>query len=159
MHTSDVTRLEKLKTALLLAAFDMDQAAAAARALRSEAHDVPLMHALESAIAVCYSRAFSQSTLVRLTDGHKPIAPADVELHEFLVERRNKAYAHTDRKSGRAASVRVVGDAGALELKFQWLAFPRERIQPVVDLCERQKERFLSEAVAIQAQLDAAAAP
>jgi hypothetical protein len=98
MHTSDVNRLEKLKTALLLAAFDMDQAAAAARALRSEAHDVPLMHALESAIAVCYSRAFSQSTLVRLTDGHKPIAPADVELHEFLVDRRNKAYAHTDRK-------------------------------------------------------------
>ena len=61
MHESDRNRLSKLQTALLLAASDFDQAAAAAaRALDAEEEDLALMRALETAIAICYSRAFSE---------------------------------------------------------------------------------------------------
>jgi hypothetical protein len=58
MHESDRNRLKKLQRALLLAASDLEQAAAAARALDAEQSNLPLMRALETAIVVCYSRAF-----------------------------------------------------------------------------------------------------
>jgi hypothetical protein len=53
LHVSEINRLKKLQTVLLLAASDMDQAAAAARALEAETTNVDLMRALETAIVVC----------------------------------------------------------------------------------------------------------
>jgi hypothetical protein len=74
MHKSEINRLKKVQTALLLAASDHDQAAAATRALDSEADDHVLIRALETAIAVCYARAFTTSTLLQLGDEYAPAA-------------------------------------------------------------------------------------
>jgi hypothetical protein len=65
LHPSERNRLAKLQEALLLAGSDMDQATAAARALQSETEYL-LARALETAIAVCYMRAFTQSSLMTL---------------------------------------------------------------------------------------------
>ena len=66
MHESDRNRLLKRQRALLHAAADMDQAIAAAHALEAESRHVALMRALETAIAVCYARAFTTSSLLSL---------------------------------------------------------------------------------------------
>ena len=163
MHDSERNRLAKLQTALLLAAADFDQAAAAAHALDAEAEDAALMRALETAIAVCYSRAFTQSTLLRLGGEYGPPAgSADAELHRFLLRTRDKVYAHTDKTSGRRTSTNVslaTGDATVITVEWQeeWLPFPREYIPGVIDLCGRQALRFRTEAAAIQLHLDAPA--
>jgi hypothetical protein len=68
---SERNRLAKLRTALLLAGSDMDQAVAAARALQNES-DGLLARALETAIAVCYMRPFTQSSLMALPPEFSP---------------------------------------------------------------------------------------
>jgi hypothetical protein len=82
MDTSERNALKKLQTALLLAASDLFQAAAAAHALDEGPDELPLMLALETAIAVCYARAFTTSSLLRLDDEYAPAAPSDAELCE-----------------------------------------------------------------------------
>jgi hypothetical protein len=79
------------------------------------------------------------------------------------MNRRHKAYAHTDKASGRRIKEEVslgTGDATAviIEWEEEWLPFPRDAIPTVIDLCWRQAERFRTEAGQIQLQLDAAAA-
>ena len=164
MHESDRNRLSKLQAALLLAASDFDQAAAAARALDAEEEDLAMMRALETAIAVCYSRAFTQSTLLKLGSEFAPAAgTADAELHEVLMAARNKLYAHTDREGGRRTMARTATQpsqetAGLVEWREEFLPFPRGYIPEVLDLCSRQAERFRGQAAAIQVLLDAATA-
>jgi hypothetical protein len=164
MQNSERNRLGKLQTALLLAASDFDQAAAAARALDSERENLALMRALETAIAVCYSRAFTQSTLLKLCSEFVPPAgTADAELHEVLMAARNKLYAHTDRAGGRSTTTSVATHpseetAGLVEWREEWLPFPRGYIPEVLDLCSRLAERFRGQAAAIQVLLDAEAA-
>jgi hypothetical protein len=160
MHESDRNRLKKLQTALLLAASDLYQAAAAAQALDGEADDLALMLALETALVVCYARAFTTSSLLQLGDEYAPAAgTADAELHEYLMDRRHKAYAHTDKASGRRIKEEVLLETGdttavVVEWEEEWLPFPRDLIPRVTDLCWRQAERFRSEAALIQLQLD-----
>jgi hypothetical protein len=158
MRESDRNRLKKKQLALLLAASDRDHAEAAARALEIEAYNVSLMRALETAIAVSYMRAFTQSSLMTLPVEYVPTASPDAELHEWFHARRDQAYAHTDKTSGRDASVKIeAGEGGtiAVELRDEWIPFPRDWIGPAVSLFERQREQFRAEAVTIQAQLEA----
>jgi hypothetical protein len=159
MHPSERNRLTKLQTALLLAASDFDQAAAAARALKGEQDDLGLMRALETAIVVCYARAFSTSNLLRLGAKHKPAdSLSDSLLHKYLEDRRDTTYAHTDPAGGRRASLRFAAQEGqvvTVEWREDWIPFDRARIGPVIDLCARQALRFRTEAAEIQLRLDA----
>ncbi len=159
MRESEVNHLKKKMLALLLAASDMDHAEAAARALEKEAYDVSLMRALETAIAVSYIRAFTKSSLMTLPDDYVPTTSPDAELHEWFRDRRDQAYAHTDKPSvsGRDASVRIGVEEGgivAVEFRDEWLPFPRKWIGPAMSLFERQRECFRAEAVSIQAKLE-----
>jgi hypothetical protein len=112
MHPSEAGRYKKLQQVLLLAAWDMQQAEAAARALEAETENLPLMRALETAMAVCSIRAFTPSTLGTLSSQYVPTTPPDSDLHTWFRERRDKEYAHTDKKSSRTASIEVISWTG-----------------------------------------------
>src|SRR5688572_12411444 len=103
--------MARVQIALLLAASDMDQAAAAARALE-DAEDGPLARALETAMAVCYMRAFTKSSLGTLPKEFVPTEPGEAERHASLKRLRDQFYAHTDMASGRQAQVTVEGVEG-----------------------------------------------
>lgn len=158
MDESEENRLKKLQLVLLLAAFDMRQAEAAARALEREDEDLPLMLALEAGMVVCYVRAFTQSSLMILPPEYAPSTSPDAELHQDLCYRRDKIYAHTDKDSGRTASIKILsgaGDVSNLQWEQGWNAYPRELIPPVIDLFQRQHDRFIADARDIQTRLDA----
>jgi hypothetical protein len=157
MHESDLNRYKKLQQILLLAAWDMQQAEAAARALEAETENLPLMRALETAMAVCYVRAFTPSTLGTLSSQYEPTTPPDSDLHAWFRERRDKEYAHTDKKSSRVASVKVVGwegDVVNVMLHEQWDAFPRDLIPAAVDLFQRHRDRLREDGTKIQVLLE-----
>jgi hypothetical protein len=157
MHESKINRYKKRQQVLLLAAWDMQQAEAAALALEAETENVALMRALETAMAVCYARSFTQSTLEMLPSDYVPTTPPDSDLHKWFRERRNKEYAHTDKKSSRTASVKVVGWEGDIvnvELHEQWDPFPRDLIAPAVDLFQRQCDRLRRDGTKIQVFLE-----
>lgn len=155
MHESERNRLVKRQTALLLAASDMDQAAAAARALQTEADGV-LARALETAIAVAYMRPFTGQPPGRLPDEYFPNTSPDAEIHGELKRLRDKVYAHTDAASGRSTSLKTAtreGDIVAVEWREQWLPLPREDLPDLIAHFERQRDRFRSEAASIHVQL------
>jgi hypothetical protein len=165
MHESDRNRELKRQRVLLLAAADMNHARAAARALDVEANDVDLMRALETAIAVSYARAFTQSSLLRLdADTYEPLDPELAEIHRQLCKLRDKVYAHTDKDGGRSASVTVqsatgLGNLGGLPGKIgliateEWQPFPRAAIPSAIRLFEGQHARFQHEASLIAIEL------
>jgi hypothetical protein len=161
MRHADRDRLEKRKRALGLAAADMQQVNAATIALEREAYDVPLMLALETAIAVSYARSFTSSSLLQLDRGeYRPADPSLAQLHDDLYELRNRKFAHTDKNSERDAWV-LYGDppvdVRSVGWKWQWTPIPRSWLAPIRTLCELQSERFVQEMVAIDEQLQAAA--
>jgi hypothetical protein len=158
MHESERNRQRKRKRVLLIARFDMHQAAAAAEALRDEAYNVALMRALETALAVSYARPFTKSSLVGLDESqYMPEDAQLAELHALLLDLRDKVYAHTDKDSGRGAEIMLeTGADGALEisgLRDEWIPFPRVAIPSACALFELQAERFLNEALDIQCRL------
>lgn len=146
----------------------MDQAEAAARALDSEAEDVHMMRALETAIAVSYARIFTQSSLLRLdADEYAPADGSLVPLHRMLRDLRDRVYAHTDKNSGRDAAMEITAATGlggselygiqpafGLQARESWLPFPREAIPDALSLFDAQRERFRREAAEIQIRLD-----
>jgi hypothetical protein len=153
--------LQKKCLTLYLAASDMDQAAAAATALDGEHENVNLMRALETAIAVCYARPFTDSSMVDRLKASKWVAQEDRQLHDFLMNGRNKVYAHTDVASGRSTGgMRITISKGIASVAYSegWWSFPREFIAPVVDMCQRQAQDLRTEAVKIEAEVAAAAA-
>jgi hypothetical protein len=157
MHKNERNALLKLQTVLLLASSDMDQAAAAARTLEAETDGV-LARALETAMAVCYMRAFTTSSLMTLPNQFVPTTSPDAELHARLRDLRDKVYAHTDRASGRSASMKISGvdgDVVSLEWREEWMPFPREAIPSVVALFERHRDLCRTEAGRLQVRLDA----
>ena len=100
--------LEKLKESLILAAEDMDQAFAAAVALRTDTSgDETWTRALETAMAVSYMRPFTTGAW-KLPAKYVPNARAENELHRRLDVLRDKVYAHSDQASGRSASMKTV---------------------------------------------------
>jgi hypothetical protein len=161
--------LEQLETQLLayqLAADDMGQAIAAAIALREEEDNRNLMLALECAIAVCYMRAFTKSTLMTMPRRFVPsvkrgYSEQDVELHKWFAHRRDTAYAHTDKESGRKAEVhRLEGDPlGGTAWHLGWESFPREWINPAIDLFQRQADLFRFAALELHDKIEAFGQP
>ena len=110
MHKSDANRLRKLERALPLAAEDMLQASELTKML-SKVEDtdenISLTMGLETGIAVCYARVFTQSSLLRLNpDKYAPTEPELAAAHHELLALRKKRYAHTDKDSGRYAPAR-----------------------------------------------------
>jgi hypothetical protein len=148
-------RLRNLQQALLLAASDMGQAIAAAKALQKEP-DVELARALETAIANCYMRPFTGGPPGRLPDAFGPTTEPDAGYHSDLATRRHKTYAHTDKASGRSTTVELVtrdGEAVTVAFREQWLPLPRKALPRLIDYLERQQERFKAEAASIHVQL------
>jgi hypothetical protein len=157
VHESERNWLLKLQRVLLLVASDIDQAEAAARALATQSEGV-LARALETVMAVCYMRAFTTSSLMKLPPAYLPSTPSDLELHNGLEELRNKVYAHTDKASGRTASIEITGVSGEVTSaawREEWMPFPREMIDACLGLFERQRRKFQIGAAAIQLELDA----
>jgi hypothetical protein len=152
---------------LLLAAIDMEQVIEAARAIQREAEreasggepNHQLVRALEAALAVCYWRPFTNSSVGRLD----PVADAPPDEREFvglhleLKEKRDKAYAHTDLESGRTADVKEYvtkeGVSGGVVFGESWSPLPRGYLGSVIALAIIQRERFRAEAVQLQAEL------
>jgi hypothetical protein len=147
----------------------MLQAAAACNMLDEETTDASRTRALETAIAVCYARAFTkstiftQSTLKRLPE--EAFAPKkgtrERELHDMFLTLRNKVYAHTDEESGRVIE-RLTrteeGDIATLAYQESWPPFDRVLLDPIRDLCQKQVESFRLEAARILHAIDAAGA-
>ena len=158
MHESERNRLRKLKEVLILAGKDMDQAHAAATALRVDlSDDESFRRALETAMAVCYMRPFTRSSLMTLPNEYVPTTWPDADLHAGLKNLRNEVYAHTDKDSGRTASMKAMGKSGdtvTLEWREEWLAFPIEDIPAALSLFVRQQNRFLIDAVSIHVELN-----
>jgi hypothetical protein len=119
---------------------------------------VEFVRALETAIAVCYWRPFTKGSIGQLdpVDDGPPEATGFGDLHRALEIMRNRAYAHTDKASGRDADiVEPVTERGIAgnALTETWWAFPREWLPDVIALAEGQRERFRAEAFAIQRRL------
>ena len=158
---------EKRIRVLLLAAIDMEQAKEAAHAIQREAEreeaagepNHQLVRALEAALAVCYWRPFTNSSVGRLdpvADG-PPDERGFVDLHLELKRMRDKAYAHTDVESGRTADVKEYvtkdGVTGGVVFGESWSPLPREYLRSIIALAVIQRERFRAEAVQLQAEL------
>jgi hypothetical protein len=144
----------------------MEQAIEAARAIEREAErerageesNVQFVRALETAIAVCYWRPFTDSSIGRLDpiDDGPPESSGFGDLHRALRTMRDERYAHTDKKSGRDAGVRDhVTEAGEAGLAFTegWLVFPREWLPHVIALVTQQRDRFRAEGLELRARL------
>jgi hypothetical protein len=151
--------LEKLKESLILAAEDMDQATAAAVALRTDtSDDETWRRAPETAIAVCYMRPFTTGAW-QLPGKYVPRANAENELHRRLDDLRDKVYAHSDQASGRSASMKTVvtsGGIATISYSSAWWAFPVEDLAAVQALCHDQRQRFLTDAADIHVELEEA---
>jgi urocanate hydratase len=151
--------LEKLKESLILAAEDMDQAFAAAVALRTDtSDDETWRRALETAIAVSYMRPFTSGAW-KLPGKYVPKGQAENELHRRLDDLRDKVYAHSDESSGRSASMKTVvtsGGISTISYGSAWWAFPVEDLPAVQALCHDQRQRFLADASTIHVELEEA---
>ena len=150
-NSGRLTELEHLRRQSLayqLAADDMGQAIAAAIALGNEEHNRNLMLALETAITVFYMRAFTTSNLMTMPDKFVPsvsrgYSEQDVEMHQWFDERRDRAYAHTDKESGRiGAFIPLEGDPEGGGWTLGWIPFPREWSNPAVELFQRRRSVF-----------------
>ena len=156
MNADRRRKLEKDVRRLILAASDMDQAAAAATALQSES-DGALARALETAMVVCYLRPFTKSDL-QLGRDYVPGSGEDASAHAELERLRHKVYAHTDNASGRRAEIDVTppdaADVVRVVWKEEWLPYPRENLPFVISLCKRLAQKLRNDAAATQMKLD-----
>jgi hypothetical protein len=78
-------------------------------------------------------------------------------VHELLDTFRDKVYAHSDKASGRSAwmkTVRTSGDVATISYGAQWWPLPANDLHAVQALCHDQRERFLTDAAAIQVELE-----
>lgn len=139
LNETERNRLTNEIRRLRLAESDMNQAAAAAQALRTEHLNGDLCRALETAIAVCYARPYGSSNKVGvLGDEWLPEDPGDQALHGALLTRRDQVYAHTDRTDARGI-VDVFGDGTFVE---EWRPLSRDVLPRIITLAARQQARF-----------------
>jgi hypothetical protein len=147
--------LEKNVRRLILAASDMDQAVAAAKARQVELDGV-LARALETAMVVCYMRPFKASP--QRSGDYVPSAGDDATMHAELKFLRDKAHAHNDDASGRWAVVEVAPPGAdnivTVTWREEWPPYPDEKLPFVIALCERLAERLRNDAGATQMVLD-----
>ena len=148
--------LEKLKVSLILAAEDMDQAASAAEALRTDTSgDEVWTRALEAAMAVCYMRPFTSGAWT-LPGKYVPKGRAENGLHRRLHDLRNKVYAHSEAGARTASMKTVATSKGIATISYgsAWWAFPDQDLHAVQALCYDQRQRFLTDAADIHVQLE-----
>jgi hypothetical protein len=105
----------------------MDHVVAAAEAIQREHAsgnpDLSLLRALETAVAVCYWRPFSQSNKV----GHLHDKDAlDSAFHAQMKVWRNQAHAHTDKTSGRTADIKKLVTASGEARRRRWRRLSRD---------------------------------
>lgn len=142
-----IQELTRLSAALLHAATDMDQVRAACDMLEQEQEDANRARALETAIAVCYARAFTQSSLKKLREStFAPRKGTDQrELHDTLMTLRRKVYAHTDVEGGRSVkelSVEIEGDVATVKHVEAWHPLDRVLLDPIRQLCDDQAAKL-----------------
>jgi hypothetical protein len=156
--------LEEEQRALNLANSDLNQTVAAVRALQAdyeaeqqgELVDHDLRRALETAIVVCYARAFTANRGVRpLDSAHEPTDRALAALHRKLCWLRDKRYAHTDAESGRDASLEAQAETGFGDLRGvpatywrneSWLPLECDFLDQIPKLARVQAQTFLHRA-------------
>jgi hypothetical protein len=150
-----------------LAAWDMEQAASAARFLYDER--LQGFHALEAGMIVCYARPFTESKWFRpLGRRWRPKDASSRKLHRRLIELRKQWAAHTDEPSGRNVERfrevlwdgtndlgEMAEEAGVTNaVMMEWLSkhyvsvaagIRREALPGILALCELQEQRFRSE--------------
>ena len=150
--TGTLEDLTRIKVALLHAASDMAQARAACDMLEDETGDAHRARALETAIVVCYSRGFTESTLRRLST--RAFAPRkgteQRKLHDTLWNLRQKVYAHTDVEGGRSIqdlSVEIKGDVANVKHVERWHPLDRDLLDSIRALCTEQEGSLRLEAV------------
>jgi hypothetical protein len=124
---------------LVLAFYDMRQAAAAARLLDQHSPVAHARRALETAMSVCYARSWKSNT--KLRKEWLPAVGPDRDLHHRLLELRTKTHAHNDPAGGRTGSVQV-GLDGTVAIVEQWTPPDPNEWEAVADLCDRQADRF-----------------
>lgn len=159
MHENDRNRLRKTIRWLLFAASDMSQTEAAVVALRNtDADDVNLCFALQTAMSVCYGRAFTSSTFMKTPPPEYIPQEDDYWLHELLMNYRDTVYAHTDKRSGRDASLHLAeGDASVAwtnaSVTETLNEFPESLYEAVVELTQRLNEHYWIEAERLTREL------
>jgi hypothetical protein len=125
----------------------MRQAVAAARLLQVTS-DVHGARALETALVVCYARPFGSNDgigpLSRET--YAPVGTGELTLHKDLLWLRDKAYAHTDKASGRSIKTARLTATSSEPYAEHWIALNREALPLVIALFESQAIRFSAEA-------------
>jgi hypothetical protein len=102
--------LTRRQQAVLLARNDMEQAAAAARALEQE-EDMNLARALETAIAVCYMRPFTKGG-GKVPDRFIPRDQPQADYHRQLRDLRHKVHAHPDKTGPRTVTMNLEDQSG-----------------------------------------------
>jgi hypothetical protein len=154
-----IEHLDRQYQILVLAASDMRAVIAACDALELTA-DHGLRDALETAIAGCYARPFSESN----THGHlgnrwRPASgTSEREIHDWLLNERKMRYAHTDESGGRLALHHGDPDTGFDGLVELYVPFPRERLGPIRQRARGLREQLLEAAYELQQRLAAEAA-
>jgi hypothetical protein len=159
MDESKRKGLEKLKERLILAAEHMEQATAAAVALRTDTSgDDTWERVLATAMAVSYMRPFTTGAW-KLPDKYVPKGGAEKELHQQLEYLRNKVYAHSDEASGRRASMKTIvtsEDIETISYGSAWWGFPVQDLHAFQALFHDQRKRFLTDAAAFHVELQEA---
>lgn len=155
MDISERNKRLNLQQSLLLAASDMEQAAAAAAALQVESN-VMLARALETGMTVCYMRPFTKAELA-LPSGYEPVEDDDGRIHADMKVLRDKYYAHSDRRSGRGVRgfKMELGETTNVTWEESRKTYPHGNLPHVIDLCGRLAESWKTEAARIQLELDA----
>jgi hypothetical protein len=148
---------------LVLAAHDMKQVIAACAALEQSEDrwtgslQAALEEALETAIAVSYARPFSaRNKLGALPDRWRPrVGTPERELHDWLIQERNRRYAHTDEDSGRLVLHRNEPDGRGFDgLVVLRLPYPRDRLPAIRALAADIGDRLWTAAFELQRRLE-----
>lgn len=149
---------------------DMDQVAFVARELAKYRHMIggdeePLHNpyllveqVLETGLVVTYARPFTGHA--RLGDNWRPKDPTDRDLHDRLLKLRHD-HAHADWTGSRTLvdTTALLGLDGPMMLAEQRSELSRQQLLAMVDLAERQHDRFYEAAGELKRRVGAANAP
>lgn len=134
----------------------MRQVLAATEALKQTRNGY-LGRALETAIVVCYARAFAGGNEIgTLGDSSAPTDPEMRRYHDELLRLRDQVYAHTDRRGG----ARDVEDVGALvgldkvAYTESFRPFKPTALAAIVTLAKQQEERFREDVQKLEDRLN-----
>jgi hypothetical protein len=121
----------------MLAAQDMEDARDAADRLQA----APRVRPLETALAVCYARPWTKSSIGQLGEQWLPEDGEGLKRHRDLIRLRNKLYAHTDDDLG-ARGIRDVSGGGKPTFATEWKPMLEEAVIGARQLAETQRLRF-----------------